>query len=408
MRLPDIGIIARRSFIAGVLSLCAATSVAAKPADWIASWAAPPAPPLLVAPSFWPTAPLTPAPDNQTIVQVVRLSAGGHRLCIRLSNEFGTAPLTVGTVRVAPLSPDGKADESKARAVTFSGAMHAVVPPHAPLVSDPIDLATAPLSRIRISIYLPAATGPATAHFQAAATAEISPAGDYTDRPFTPAATAPMRLFLTEVDVQRERRGPVVVTLGDSITDGVGSTDDADHRWPDVLAERLAPAGGAVVNAGIGGNQVLQDAAVTAWGQGALARLDRDVLAVPGATHLVVLEGINDITSSSGLTADALIAGYRQIIDRAHAHGLKVVLGTILPVKHSWMFTPQNEALRASVNAWILSQHESDGVVDFDAAVRDPADPSSMRKALQSGDWIHPNDLGYRTMGEAVDLKVFR
>jgi lysophospholipase L1-like esterase len=398
----------RLKLILSMLALSAASAATAAPTDWAASWSAPPAAPVLAAPSFWPDIPLTPALDNQTIVQVVRLSSGGRRLRIRLSNEFGDAPLDVGDVRVAPLRPDGTVDEQAARKVTFSGAARAVIPAHAPLVSDPIDLTVTPLSRLQIRVYLPGPTGPATAHFQAAAKSAISPPGDYTDRSFTPAQVTGMRLFLSEVDVQRDRRAPVVVAFGDSITDGVGSTDDADHRWPDFLAERLAPTGAAVINAGIGGNQLLRDAGVAGWGQSGLARLDRDVLAVPGVTHLIVLEGINDISNDPAPTAQALIAGYRQIIARAHAKGLKIILGSILPVKGSWVFKPEKEALRQTVNAWILSQHEADGVVDFDAAVRNPDDPSSIRKELQSGDWIHPNDAGYRVMSEAVNLSLFK
>jgi lysophospholipase L1-like esterase len=306
------------------------------------------------------------------------------------------------------LSADGRTVEGEARDVTFSGSAQALIPAHAPLVSDSVDLATEPLSRLRISLYLPGQTGLATAHFQAQATAEISPAGDFTDRPFTPVATRPMRLFLTEVDVERRTRGPVVVAIGDSITDGVGSTLDADRRWPDVLAERLRPLGGAVVDAGIGGNQVLKDGALPPYGENALARFDRDVLSVPGATHLIVLEGINDIGNPPMPTAEELIAGYRQMIARARAHGLKVILGTILPDKGAFYYSEKTEAVRRAVNAWILSQHEADGAVDFDAAVRDPADPTKIRADLQSGDWLHPNDLGYRAMGEAIDLKLFR
>lgn len=390
------------------LALGAATAADAAPAQWVASWAAPPARPLLAAPPYWPNAPLTPSLHDQTVIQVVRLSAGGRRLRIRLSNEYGSAPLTIGEVRVAPLDGDGKPIEEAARQVTFSGSPQALIPAGAPLVSDPVDLPTGPLSRIRIGLYLPGETGPATAHFQALATAQISPPGDFADRPFTPVATKPMRIFLSEVDVERKEGGPLVVALGDSITDGVGSTLDADRRWPDVLAERLGSAGGAVVDAGIGGNQVLRDGVLTAYGQSALARFDRDVLSVPGATHLIVLEGINDISNPPMPTAEALIAGYRQMIARGHAHGLKVILGTIIPDKGAWCYSAETEAVRRAVNAWILSQHEADGTVDFDAAVRDPADPSKMRANLQSGDWLHPNDLGYRAMGEAIDLNLFR
>ena len=208
--------------------------------------------------------------------------------------------------------------------------------------------------------------------------------------------------------------GPVIVAFGDSITDGYLSTTGANRRWPDRLAERLTARfpgrAVAVVNAGIGGNRVLSEGAIAIFGQSALSRFDRDVLSVPGATHVIVLEGVNDLGASRTAppTAAELIAGYRQLIARAHAHGLKIIGATILPYGGAGYFGAPGEAQRQAINTWIRTGHEFDGVTDLDAATRDPAKPERLRADLQSGDWLHPNDAGYRVMGEAVDLGLFR
>jgi lysophospholipase L1-like esterase len=244
----------------------------------------------------------------------------------------------------------------------------------------------------------------------------VSPKGDHTDRPFdtTAPAGATYRAFLSGVEVERAARGPVIVAFGDSITDGTGSTNGADRRWPDRLAERLvaerATRSAAVVNAGIAGNRVLSDGAIAMFGEGALARLDRDVLSVPGVTHMVVLEGVNDLGMGGAKppSAEEMKAGYRQLMARARAQGIKVIGATILPYEGARYFHANGEAVRRELNAWIRSGGEFDGVIDFDAAVRDPAAPTRMRADLHAGDWLHPNDAGYRVMGDAVDLRVFR
>jgi lysophospholipase L1-like esterase len=231
--------------------------------------------------------------------------------------------------------------------------------------------------------------------------------------PITGPAT--YRAFLSGVEVESAAApAPVIVAFGDSITDGFQSTTGTDRRWPDRLAERLAakkpgrPLG--VVNAGIGGNRVLSNGAIAVFGQSALTRFDRDVLSVPGVTHVIVLEGVNDLGSSktNPPTAEALIGGYRQIIARGHAHGLKVIGATILPYGGAAYFGEPGEAARQAVNHWIRDSHAFDAVIDLDAAIRDPARPERMRADLQSGDWLHPNDAGYRVMGDAVDLSLFR
>jgi lysophospholipase L1-like esterase len=396
------------------LLICAlaATSAQAASGGWVGSWAASPAPPVVLATTGAMAMPANPSFDNQTLVQTVRLSAGGRRLRIRFSNEYGDAPLEIGAARAALVAADGTVVAGSERAVTFSGAPAATLPPHAPLVSDPVELAAAPLADVRISLYLPGRTGPCTCHILGGQLAEVSPPGDYTQQSFTPAATMLDRAFVTEVDVEAPRARPVVVAFGDSITDGYRSTPGANRRWPDRLAERLGAArkDAAVVNAGVGGNRILADGFFPSAGENALARFDRDVLSVPGATHLIVLEGVNDIGDAAAdpPSAQALIAGYEQMIARAHAHGLKAIGATILPYEGAFYYRPQGEAVRQAVNQWIRASGAFDGVIDFDALMRDPAHPARLRPELQSGDWLHPNDAGYRAMGDAVPLGLFR
>jgi lysophospholipase L1-like esterase len=275
------------------------------------------------------------------------------------------------------------------------------------LISDPIDLAPPPLASLKVAIYLAGDAGLCTCHAYGAGTTQISPPGDHTSGPFIPVSTTTFRPFLTEVEVESGPAQPVIVAFGDSITDGYNSTPDANRRWPDVLAERLKGKA-AVVNGGISGNRVLTDGYVAIQGESALSRFDRDVLSIAGATHLIVLEGVNDIAGPAGPTAAQMIGGYRQLIARAHAHGIKVFFATILPFGGPKSHPAVPYKTRDEINAWIRSNREADGFIDLDAAIRDPADPLTMKAEWQSGDWLHPNDAGYKVMAEAIDLKLFR
>lgn len=400
----------RRSTTTLIAGLAAAALAGQAHAAWIGSWGASPTPQTIAGPGV-DAARASPTFEDQTIVQVVRLSAGGDRVRLRFSNEYGQTPLSVGGARVSLVGADG--GSGALVPVTFAGRPTAVIPAGAPLLSDPIPLKTPALSKLRVALHV---SGPAvcTCHGAGLEVVQVSPKGDHLDKSFTSVApaTAAYRAFLSGVEVDTAAKGPVIVTFGDSITDGTASSVGGNRRWPDRLAERLAKGGRApgVVNAGIAANRVLSDGIFPGAGVSALARFDRDVLAVPGATHVVILEGVNDIGmgGENPPSAEALIAGYTQLIARAKAHGLKVIGATALPYEGARYFNPKGEPIRQAVNAWIRTSKAYDGVIDFDAAMRDPAAPSKMKANLQSGDWLHPNDAGYEAMANAVDLGLFR
>lgn len=387
------------------------TPATARPADWDASWAAPPAPPSLDAPGL-PGSFLTPSFKNQTIVQVVRLSRGGTAIRLRLTNEYGAAALRIGAARVVLVDEAGRPVERTRRVVTFAGRPDATIPSGAPWISDPMALAVPDRARLQVSLYLPDDTGPCTCHATGAATARVSPAGDYTNRVFAPIDTFTARAFLSEVDVAADPATGVVVTFGDSITDGFQSSVDADRRWPDQLVQRLAAAPRrrmvGVANAGLSGNRILLDGNPAIFGQSAVERFDRDVLAIPGVGTVIVLLGINDIGQKrpAPVTAAEIVAGYRQLIDRAHGRGLRIVGGTLLPYEGAAYYRPEGDAVRQEVNRWIRTSGAFDAVIDFDRAMRDPARPGRLQAHLQSGDWLHPNDAGYQVMANTAFASV--
>jgi lysophospholipase L1-like esterase len=400
-----------------VLLLCSA----AHAAGWVQTWGAAPLPP---SPAMGPF-PATPVFVNQTIRQTLRVSVGGARIRLRLTNEYGTKPLVIGAVRVALADEKGGIRAGTERAVLFSGKPTVSVPAGAPYLSDPIDLPVHALSAVSISIYVPEDTGPCTCHATGMQNAFVSDAGDFTAKPFTPLATMQFRAFLSGVDVEAARAGRAVVVLGDSISDGVGSTVDANHRWPDVLADRLNAKGAkgwGVVNMGISGNRMLSDGA----GASALARFDRDVLSTPGVRTVILFEGVTDLgisyghfegpmadllkslQSGSKVTAEAMIAGYRQLIARAHARGLKVLIATIMPYRGAMYYSEEGEAVRQAINNWIRTAGEADGALDFDAVVRDPTEPNQIRDGFHSGDFLHGSDAGYAAMAASVNLALFK
>lgn len=352
---------------------------------------------------------------DQTVRQVVRLSIGGDTLRVRFSNEYGDKPLVIGAARVALSAGDGTIRPGTSRVLTFGGAYSVTVPPNAPVVSDPVVLHAPPLADLAVSLFLPDSTASTGVHEVAVATTYISTAGDHTgDETFPTDTTTVHWYFLTGVSVTAPSDAGAVVTLGNSITDGTHSTVDANARWPNILAERLLSrrrtAHVAVLDEGISGNRLLHDIA----GPNALARFDRDVLAQPGVRWVVVLLGINDIGFNAlerfvtqGVSAQQIIQAQRQLIARAHEAGLKIYGATLTPFEGAVYATPEGEAKREAVNRWIRTSGAYDGIIDFDAAVRDPAHPQHMRAAYDSGDHLHPNDAGYKAMGEAVDLALF-
>ena len=360
--------------------------------------------------------------DNQTVRQIVRTSVGGDQVRVRLANTFGDAPLVIGAARLALRDADERIDPASDRLLTFSGSPSITIPPGALAVSDPVALTVPILSELAVSIFFPKPTTSTTVHAFAFQTNYVSPAGDFTAEAAMPVETTIQSwAFLTGIDVTVAEPTAVIVALGDSITDGAMSTPDTNQRWPDILAERLSTDSGqsamAVLNAGIGGNRLLNDPTegFEFAGPNALARFERDVLGQPGVTHLIVFEGINDIgmpalagDPAEFVSADDLIAGLRQIAERAHEHGIVAFGATITPFAGAMYFTDEGEAIRQSVNDWIRTGGAFDAVLDFDEVVRDPQQPARLNSAFDSGDHLHPNDAGFAAMGESIDLVLFR
>ena len=390
---------------------------AAPPSEhWVGSWAA--SQQIPEPQNALPPADLTDA----TLRQIVRLSTGGKRLRVQLSNAFGTEPLRIGAAHVALAASPASARlvSGSDRALRFDGKEDVIIPAGASYWSDPVELEARPLSSIAISLYLPKAPATQTSHPGSRATSHIA-RGNQVAAPDLPGAKTVEHWFqIAGIAMASPQDARAIVTLGDSITDGHGATTNGNDRWPDVLAERLQASPGhrmvSVLNHGIGGNQLLADG----LGPNALARFDRDVLAQPGVRYVIVLEGINDlgnITRNRTATPEEhdalvrrLIGAYRQIVLRARMHGIKAIGATILPDGTSGFYHPdaRNEADRQAVNAWIRAPGNFDAVIDFDALTRDPADPRRLRRDVDSGDGLHPGPGGYRRMGQAIPLELFQ
>ena len=378
---------------------------------WVATWASaqqiPRAPRIL--PNGVPAQPPSPASlRNQTARMIVPISAlGGQKVRLQLSNAYGTAPLAVGAVHVALRAKDSQIAPGSDRAVTFSGMNSFHIPAGAVIVSDAVDLMVPALSELAVSVYVTEDSGGLTSHYLGLHTTYISQAGNFAgSAAIANPKTTLTWYWLSEVDVTAPTNAGALVTFGDSITDGTNSTPEADRSWPAQLARRMASnkptANIGVANEGIAGNRILTDTT----GTNALARFDRDVLSVAGVKWLTILEGINDI-GLGPVPAEELIAGIRQMIERAHTHGIRVIGCTMTPFEGAAYYSDKGEEIRQAVNQWIRTGKAFDAVVDFEAATRDSSNPKQFRPDFDSGDHLHPNDAGYKAMAEAIDLKMF-
>jgi lysophospholipase L1-like esterase len=408
------------------------------PTHWIGTWAA--APQASVAGDVQTF-------RNQTLRLIVHTSAAGTQVRIRISNVFGDTPLLIGAAHIARRTTGADIDPVSDRALAFQQRPSIAVPAGSVAVSDPVALEVPALSDLAISLYLPENTKVTTMHILALQTNYVATQnGDLTAaRNFPTDNTLTSWPFLTGVDVAASPRSATIVALGSSLTDGDGSTTDANRRWPDVLAERLQNAGDSsarlgVLNAGIIGNRLLSDSSSPrqaggppplgpvfaqlgpALGQSGLARFERDVLAQPGVKYVIIGLGVNDILfpgsfipASESVRSESLISGYRQLIARAHQQGVRVIGSTIPPFEHALFrepffdgfYTPEKEQVRQEVNTWIRTSGEFDGVVDFDAAVRDPNHPTQLLPAYDSGDHLHVKDAGNVAQANAIPLALF-
>lgn len=405
------------------LSITAVAEEKKSAEHWVSAWST-----AIHTPLPFPGLPPSPVFENQTLRMIVRPAIGGDRVRIRLSNAFGTTALAIAGVHIALTKQDATIIPESDRALTFGGRSTVSIPPGAPILSDPVDLKISGFNEVSVSLYLKDKIPTSSMHFWAQHPTYISEPGDFTGKPDVPnAKTNSSWYWISDLEVWADDSVGAAVAFGDSITDGVGAKQGDYTDWPDILAKRLAAQQGqpplAIVNEGIGGNRVLYDGA----GVSALARFDRDVLVQPGITTIIVLEAINDIgwphmkpRARNGETpkempfvhqlvsTQDLIAGYQQLIDRAHQHGVRVLGGTLTPYEGAEYYSEDGEATRQEVNRWIRTSGTFDGFIDFDKAVQDPNHPAKFLPQYDSGDHLHPSAAGFNAMADAVDLTVLR
>lgn len=402
------------SAFALLVTLCSPIAMAADEPRWVSTWMASPQP---VWGEELPFPTKIPASvENQTIRQIVRISLGGSPIRLAFSNAYGERPLRIGAASVGVAGKDAESAPGAIHQLTFGGKPDVVIPVGAPAISDPLDLNVEPYARLAVSVYFPEHTPLTTFHWDGRQKASFGQGNLVLADNFPAVETTDARVVLSEVLVQTPNNGAVVV-VGDSITDGNGASLDADTRWPDFLAKRLAPQRIAVLNGGISGGRLLQDK----MGVNVAARLQRDVFSKPGMKAVVLLIGINDISWPGTDLApnlprpkfDELIAGYQQIIALARASNVRLIGATLPPFEGALTgtplddyYSPEKDALRREVNRWIRESGAFDDIVDFDALLRDPAHPSRLIRAFDSGDHLHPGDEGNRAMADAIDLNA--
>jgi lysophospholipase L1-like esterase len=395
--------------VAAFLASCAPRSTTTPDAreHWVGTWTAP------VQLTESRNLPPAPGLTGNTLRQVFRVSLGGRRLRLRLSNRFGNAPVVLTRARIARSAGQSAIDPATDRPLTFGGRSEVNIAPGSEVTSDPFELEVPPLGALAVSMHFAASPSDLTGHPGARTTSFLQVGDATTERELPDAVRVERWYILTGIEVVATPNSAALITLGNSITDGRGSGTDRNNRWPDNLARRLQEDERtkhiAVLNAGIGGNAVVRGG----LGPTALERLDRDVLDQRGARWLIVLHGVNDIGDASdsvaaSAIADELIAAYREIIARARRRSIRAYGATILPFGGSFYYDAGREAARRRVNAWIRASGAFDAVIDFDASMRDPSDPHRLRRDVDGGDHLHPNELGYQVMANAIDLALFR
>ena len=403
-------------FRVAVMLLAAVSSVAAQstagkstPSPWVGTWATSP-----FDGDPWHEIPTL---VDSTLREIVHTSIAGNALRVRLTNEFGTEPLRIDAATIALSTGVSGVDPASLHDLSFSGSPSIVIPPGAEVLTDPVSMLTPAFTNLAISLYLPLQqVSDISAHMSAQQDNFIQQGNHVREASLASPTVVPSWYFLKGVDVEpTNAHAAAVVAFGDSITDGALSTENANHRWPDYLAARLAgnpsTANLAMLDEGIGGNCVL----VHCVAENALARFDRDVLSQAGVKYLIVLEGINDIgrlhepnQPDYKLTAEDLEQGLAQLAARAHEHGIKVIGATLTAYKGAGYFTENGEQIREAVNRWILTSGVFDGTVDFDKATGDTSNPLTFAPQYDSGDHLHPKDAGYAAMAGAIDLSLFR